>query len=187
MKDESIAFSLERTLALLRDSLATFEYGLERVPGQWLDQRAAPGLWSIARNVAHLAIYEEVLAAPALEDLARGGDGRAVAPGVPRSQAEFDLIESELEARIEEALMRLRSARQRQVAAVESFVEDSFNRASCILWARGPIAAHSPGWVAMKTVQHTWEHGNVVLQAMLFAPRGQTMRPAPSQRLKTGD
>jgi hypothetical protein len=168
--DTHSAFSRDVVSALLRESLATFEYGLERVPRRWLFEAPGAGSWSVARNVAHLAIYDEMLAAPALEELARGGDGRAVIPGVPRSQAEFDTIETALEARLDEALVRLNVARERQATIVEAFGEEAFNRRYCVLWARGAVTAHSPGWVAMKTVQHTWEHGTAVLQAMLFPP-----------------
>lgn len=39
---------------------------------------------------------------------------------------------------------------------------------------------HSAGWVAAKTFQHTWEHGNFLLRVALFSPL-YTKGPQPEQ------
>ena len=100
---QPLQFETGTVAALLRDTLVTLDQGLERVPEAWLQRPLANGAWSISRNVAHLAIYEELLAAPALEELARGGDGMAVVPEVPRTRADFDRIEADLQQRLDEA------------------------------------------------------------------------------------
>jgi hypothetical protein len=71
-------------------------------------------------------------------------------------------------------MARLRPARARQIEIVESFDRERFNEPLTPLWSGsgrygGPL--HPPGWVATKTFQHTWEHGNAVLRVALFAPR----------------
>jgi hypothetical protein len=168
MTGEPLRFSVQETLDRLTKSLETLEWALSGVPPQWL-YRPLTGEWSVARNVAHLAVYEDFLAAPVLEDLAAGGDGTVVTvPPAP----EWDASELALaEDRMEEALALLRTARQRQVEAARRFDDERFNEPLCPIWAQVPGDRHPAGWVATKTVQHTWEHGNAALQAALFAPR----------------
>jgi hypothetical protein len=38
------------------------------------------------------------------------------------------------------------------------------------LFTRGETM-RAPGWIATKTFQHTWEHGNALLRLALYAPR----------------
>ena len=64
-------------------------------------------------------------------------------------------------------LQRLRAARGRQLQALERFDHESFNRPLTPLWG----GLQPAGWVAAKTVQHTWEHGTPIMQTALFAPR----------------
>ena len=131
-----------------------------------------PG-WSIATNVAHLAVYEQRLAAPVLDDLAAGGDGTGPHVGVPSGgedwllAATIELAESPLEAVVE----RLRTARRRQIAAVRAMDIEALNAPRTPLWQRPGAPRDSAGWVAAKTVQHTWEHGTTISQIALFAPR----------------
>jgi hypothetical protein len=68
---------------------------------------------------------------------------------------------------------RLRKARSRQIELVERYDPERFNVPVTPLWSSGRHGAvpHSAGWVATKTFQHTWEHGNAILRLALFAPR----------------
>jgi hypothetical protein len=159
----------------LRDSLADIEFGLSMLPVEWshaLPPGSPPDSWTVAMNIAHLVVYEEELANPILASLAAGGDGSdAVRPNLPAWwEPDAKAIASEP---LDALVPRLRAARQRHIDLVESFDEAAFNKPVCPVfgarWREG--ALHAPGWVASKTWQHTWEHGNAVLRAALFAPR----------------
>lgn len=167
-------FSVEDTARLLERSLAALEWVAERVPEE-LQRYAPPALsgeemWGVAMNLAHLAAYEERLAAPVLEALAAGEDGTEAVPSGSEDWLKSDaerLSEQPLTAILE----RLRLARARQVEAVRSFDDERFNRPASPLWRRPGSDLDSAGWVAAKTVQHTWEHGNTIFQILLFVPR----------------
>jgi hypothetical protein len=161
------------TAALLRDSLKTIESFLSRVPKQWT--HAAPdgspdGAWSVAMNLAHLAIYEEGIAAPVLESVAAGGTGEEAVPSALESWFLKD-AEAIAGQPIETLAARLRAARARQIAAVEAMPADLFNEPRTMLWSnRNGGKPLSASWVATKTFQHTWEHGNAILRVVLFSP-----------------
>ena len=55
---------------------------------------------------------------------------------------------------------------------IEPLTADAFNTPRTRLFT-DPRAdlPHSIAWVATKTFQHTWEHGNAILRVALFAPR----------------
>ena len=122
-------------------------------------------------NVAHLTVYEEAIATPVLAALADGEDG----VGATRSEIEtWFLPQAQALAAepMETILTRLRKARQSAIDVVERFDEARWNQGVTPLWTRSvPGLLRSPAWVATKTIQHTWEHGNAVLQMALFAPR----------------
>src|SRR3954463_5660531 len=63
----------------LEQSLADVLYGVEMTPPAWLYRSPwrDPAAWSVAQNLAHLAVYEEQVAAPILEALAAGTDATA--------------------------------------------------------------------------------------------------------------
>lgn len=133
---------------------------------------AAGDGWSVAQNLAHLAIYEERLGAPLLEDLACGGDGTGIGLSTPREDQFLAEWESLAQKPIETILARLHAARARHVAALMSFTEARFNAPVTTFFPPAYGRERYPaGWVAAKTVQHTWEHGNTVLRVALFAPR----------------
>ena len=55
---------------------------------------------------------------------------------------------------------------------VESAPVELFNDPKTMLWSgRNAGRPHPLSWVATKTFQHTWEHGNSILRVALFAPR----------------
>jgi hypothetical protein len=74
---------------------------------------------------------------------------------------------------LEGLLKRLHTTRKEQVRLVEAFDDSRWNAAVCPRWSGGRYGAdqHSAAWVASKTFQHCWEHGNAVLRMALFAPR----------------
>lgn len=128
--------------------------------------------WTVAMNMAHLTIYDEWIANPVLKSLAGGGDG----VGVTKSSSEswfFDDAKALSAEPLSVLRERLRSAREEQAVIVESFSDDRFNTRITPLWSTGGHGGppHSPGWVATKSFQHAWEHGNAVLRMALFAPR----------------
>jgi hypothetical protein len=167
-----VAFRIEETVARLRDSLATLEWAAAMIPGRWthtLRESYPPDAWSAAMNLAHLVVYEEQVAAPVLEALAAGGDGASATRSAMESWFLKD-AEAIAGEPVPALLQRLRSARARQIATIESFDEARFNTPVCALWGASHSGPLRPaGWIAAKTFQHTWEHGNAILRVALFA------------------
>ena len=117
-----------------------------------------------------LAVYEEQVAAPILESLAAGTDATDAVTSVLES--DFDDLWQQLASEpIDVIAGRLRAARSRQVQAIAAMTEDRFHLPATTLWAEVKPGIHSAAWVADKTFQHTWDHGNAILQVALFAPR----------------
>lgn len=169
-------FSIEGTAGRLRESLETIEWAVGQLPEPWhhaVPDFYAEGEWHAAMNLAHLTVYEEQLANPVLEALARGEDG----VGSVRSGMESWFYGDSVAASGEPlaALMdRFRTAREREIGIVESFAKERFNEPVCPLWGgtgRHGAALQPAGWVATKTFQHSWEHGNALLRLALFVPR----------------
>jgi len=171
-------FSVEETVRRLSDSLAGLEWAVTLVPARWHHEAGGPGPsgerpWSVAMNLAHMAVYEEQLAAPVLDDLAAGGDGSSVVPSGNEDWFSAGSIALSAEP-LPAIIARLRTARQRQIAAVLRFTDERLNAPATMLWQGGWRSKQPPdcaGWVAAKTFQHTWEHGNTILQTALFAPQ----------------
>jgi hypothetical protein len=165
------------TIDRLTQSLADVLYAASITPDSYhyRSPAAAMGLewlgtWSLAENLAHLAIYEENIAAPILEAIVAGRDAAAEVNSV---------IESDYEARwqalsmspLDEIAQRLSRARLRQADAVSAMSDELFQAPTTTLWTDVLAAdGHSAAWVATKTFQHTWEHGNSILCIALFAP-----------------
>jgi hypothetical protein len=168
-------FSVSETVERLRGSLATIEWAVERVPDKWT--HALPDFypgdaWSVAMNLAHMTIYEEKISGPVLRALAAGGDGVGATPS-PAENWFLDDAVALSHAQVGEIMRRLVAGRAEQIASVAGYDEDRFNARVTPLWASGRHGAppHSAGWVATKTFQHTWEHGNAILRMALFAPQ----------------
>jgi len=165
------------TIARLEQSLSDVLYAVTITPGVWLFRVPADdanlrwlGSWSVAMNLAHLAVYEEQIAAPILEAIAAGYDGASAVESVLESDYE-ELWQALSSAPIDEIARRFSTARKRQIDAIAAMRDDRFNEPATTFWQdvlsqRG----HSAAWVAAKTFQHTWEHGNSILRIALFAP-----------------
>jgi hypothetical protein len=170
-----LTFGRADTAARLRDSLRVIEWAAGLVPPEWTHANPAyyaPGAWTIAMNVAHLAVYEEQIANPLLAALADGADGVAAVKSAMENwilDASMVLAQEPFAAIVE----RMRAARETHVATVEQFAESRWNDRVTPLFATGVHGSppHSAAWVANKTFQHTWEHGNAILRMALFAPR----------------
>lgn len=178
-QSSGLTFSIEETARLLEESFRTIEWAVARLPEQWEHSSPAgvagfdEGSWSVAMNLAHLAVYEERLGLPMLAALASGGDGVAVVQ-TPREDAFIREAEELGSAPVAQIMQRLRAARQQEVALVRAFPPERFNVPATSLWGRTKrfgADLHSAGWVAAKSFQHTWEHGNALLRVVLFAPR----------------
>jgi hypothetical protein len=171
------ATSRAETIDRLQTSLETVRYAVSVVPPDWharlpTDQ---PGLewlgsWSVAQTLAHLVVYEELVAVPILEAIVTGGDAAAeVATAMERAYDDRWLALSA--SPVAELLRLLTDARARQVAAIAAIDDARFHALATVLWRDDPSQeGHSAAWVATKTVQHTWEHGNSILQLALFGP-----------------
>ena len=160
------------TIDRLQQSLADVLYAVEITPPEWLYRSPwrDPAAWSVAQNLAHMAVYEEQVAAPILEALAAGTDATDAVTSV--IEWDYDELSQQLATEpVEVIAERLRSARSRQIHAVAAMTEDRFRLPATTLWAEVKPGIHSAAWVAAKTFQHTWDHGNAILQVALFAPR----------------
>lgn len=158
----------------LRESLRVLELAVAHAPQRWhrpAEEDAPADFWGVAMNLAHLTVYEERIAAPVLEALADGGDAAdAVRPGATADWEEREAAALSREP-VGRILARLRAARERQTAALRRIPDERFAVPATPHWARvRSTALKSPAWVAAKTVQHTWEHGNSVMQIALFHP-----------------
>jgi hypothetical protein len=167
-------FDRAESIRQLEESLRLLERAVAATPERWHrpDEPELPQeFWGVAMNLAHLAIYEERIAAPVLEALADGGDGAdAIRPGATPDWEEREAAELSPEP-VERILARLRAARERQIAAVGRMPDERFATATTPHWGQARDARpKSAAWVAAKTVQHTWEHGNSVMQIALFHP-----------------
>ena len=150
------------TIDRLTRSLADVLYAVSIAPDTYHYRSPADatglewlGTWSVAENLAHLAVYEEHIAAPILEAILAGRDASAEVNSV---------IESDYEARwqalsiapLDEIAQRLSSARSRQVDAVSAMSDDQFEASATTLWADVLAAdGHSAAWISAKTFQHT--------------------------------
>jgi hypothetical protein len=177
----TVTVTVEDAAQNLESSFRTLEWALAMLPTEW--QRRAPtgviagfgdDAWSVALNLAHLVIYDERIGLPVLQSLASGGDGTHPNFTTPRESQFLRDWEELSSAPIDGIMDRFRAARERQVTLIRTFSDAEFNRPVTSLWGRykaygGPL--HSVGWVASKTFQHTWEHGNAILRIALFCPR----------------
>jgi hypothetical protein len=166
-------FDRAETVRQLEESLRVLELAVARTGERWHRPPPLEGLpadfWGVARQLAHLAVYEERIAAPCLEALADGGDASdAIRPGATPDWEEREAAELSAEP-VGDILDRLRAARGRQVAAVQRMSEERFATPATRHWRRVQATElKSPAWVAGKTIQHTWEHGTSVMQIELF-------------------
>ncbi len=168
-------FVKDETLTRLGDSLATIESFALLAPPAFTHENPAwyaADAWSVAMNIAHMVVYEECIGGPLIEALAAGSDG----VGAIRSDLEQIFLPDAQKlssAPIASLLERLRTVRDREIAAVAAIDAVRFNAPITPLFS-GPQhggTMHSPAFVATKTFQHTWEHGNAIPRLALFAPR----------------
>ena len=171
------AFEADALVAGHREALARIAWAVEQLPAPWHHRSPGgaivgcePGAWSVAENLAHLYVYEDLNTLPALTTLATGG----IAIGVhgPRT-AEFQQAQAALRgAPVPQLLSRLWAAHWQLAALARSFAPADFNRAH----AHGPnpdflFDRSIPGWLVAKSLQHFWEHGATVQRVLLFASR----------------
>jgi DinB superfamily len=172
---DSLTFETDEVVEALRSSLATIEWATRVLPPQWtnaLREHYPPDSWTVTMNLAHMVLYEERLAVPMLESLAEGNDGTDRVQSVSEQYPDAVLLAEEP---MDELMRRLRAARERQLAIVGAMDARRLNAPATEHWGKVDpnmgARAHSAGWVAMKTFQHTWDHGNAILRMALFAPR----------------
>jgi uncharacterized damage-inducible protein DinB len=160
-------FDRAETIRQLDESLRLLERAVAAAPERW-HRPSEPGLppdfWGVAMNLAHLALYEEHWPAPVLEAIA---SGTPEPPATNSDEADERDAAALVAEPLEAILDRLRAARRRQIDALQAMTDERFEGATTHRWGRGP---HTAAWVAAKTVQHTWEHGNSVMQLALFYP-----------------
>lgn len=163
-------YRIDEVLRRLEDSLRDLEFGLSMVPEQWthvLVPGAPADGWTVSMNLAHLAIYEEVTALPLLRSFEPAFDIASARRGGDESWFLNESIALSKEP-VASILERLRTARREQIELAQGLGEERLNHGTTPLW---PDPDHTAGWVATKTFQHTWDHGNAVLRVALFAPR----------------
>jgi hypothetical protein len=163
-------YRIDEVVRRLEDSLRDLEFGLGMVPPQWT-HAAVPGApadsWTVAMNLAHLAIYEEVTALLMLRSFEPGFDVASAPPVGDESWFSQQALAISVQP-VAAIFDRLRAARSEQIDLVRHLGEARLNNGVTPLW---PDPNHTAGWVATKTFQHTWEHGNAILRVALFVPR----------------
>ena len=104
--------------------------------------------------------------------LARGADGTTLVRSDNEGWFYNDAVAISGEP-LAALLDRLDVARSQQIEIVRSFTSADWDRPLSPVFASGSErrGLRSPAWIAMKSFQHTWEHGNAILRAMLFSPR----------------
>lgn len=168
-------FDQAATVRRLRASIDVVLEAAREVPGAYT-HALMPGLpaeaWTVAMNIAHLIVYEEGIAIPILQSLAMGADGTTLVRSDNEGWFYNDAVAIAGDA-LEDLIDRLDAARARQIELVEAFGAADWERPVSPVFAAGPGGGlRSAAWIATKSFQHTWEHGNAVLRAMLFSPRG---------------
>jgi hypothetical protein len=153
----------------LETSFEALEWAVGRAPEAWhhaLPESIAAGEWHLARILAHVAVYEVRIAAPLLEALAAGTGALKAMP-----RPDFDAMKAEEETmsagHVAGIMAPMRAARLRQVDAVRAFDAERI-AVPRVPWGGPPL--RPAGWVAIKTLQHTLEHANSVLQIALTIP-----------------
>jgi hypothetical protein len=170
----NLHFDRQDTIRRLRNSFETVAWAARSLPERWthtLPDYYPDDSWTVAMNLAHLAVYEERLALPLLRALAEGGDGTGSIESGMESWFYGDAVAASSDS-VESLLARIGIARSEQIAVCERYDAARWNEPVTMLFASGRHgqAPHSAAWVANKTLQHCWEHGNAVLRMALFAP-----------------
>jgi hypothetical protein len=168
-------FDQGETIRRLRESLDTVVWASRLVPPAFthaLPEWYPKDAWTVAMNLAHLAIYHDGIANPILESLIEGGDGTTKL----RSDNENWFLNDALALAsdpLDVLVERLTAGRERHIELASAFGPRDWNRRWSPVFNSGIHGSvpHSPAWVANKTFQHTWEHGNTMLRAALFTPR----------------
>jgi DinB family protein len=167
----------QRLVERLHASLETLEWALRMIPPAWTHRSPGgvmvpeQGAWSAAMNLAHLAMYEEQFPTVVLEDLLAGGNG--LARGADFNEDRFASQAMALASeQMPTILGRLQRARSRQIDLAEQFSDAAFAAPATPAWGSSGMGPRrwSPARVLAKTLQHSWEHGNAILQVAVFAP-----------------
>lgn len=158
-------FSVHRSVSQLREGLATIAWAVDLMPASWYQRPLKTGAWSAATNLAHLIVYEERVSVPVLHSLADGGNGTDAVS----SDGEGWLVrESEAlgQTPLTTLLERFQAIRMRQIEIVSTFTDERLSEPRCAVTTPmyPDIGLHPAGLVVMKSVQHTWEHGNEILK-----------------------
>jgi hypothetical protein len=161
----AFVFTVDRAAREHTEAQNALAWAMVLIPADLAARTPRSGGWSVAANLAHLVVYEERIAVPVLEAAARGEDG---AGSVPSVDEEWLARDSELLATqpFPDIVARYRTVASKHGELVTSFDDASFNVPLCSLWTEPLNGALVPaGWVAKKSLQHTWEHGHTVIRA----------------------
>jgi DinB family protein len=158
-------FTVDRAAREHAEAQSALAWAIQLIPADLAARTPRSGGWSVAANLAHLVVYEERIAVPVLEAAVRREDG---AGSVPSGDEDWLARDSETLAKdpFREIVARYRASALRHAELLTSFDDASFNVPWCSLWSE-PLdgALVSAGWVAKKSLQHTWEHGHTVIRA----------------------
>lgn len=177
MSTRASCFTVQETVAGLRESLRFLEWVAAQVPVEWhhrppfgVVRGIAGDERTVAQHIAHLTLYEKLLANPVLNELSLGRDGTAVASSGRVSWMK-PLIAELAQEPLNSIFTRLHEERAQQISIVERFDNAALNRRLTQIWSTGTgHRLESAGWVANKTTQHTGEHTNTVFRFALFHP-----------------
>ena len=167
-------FDAENLLTAHQAALAQIAWAVAQVPAVWHHRSPGgiivgceDGAWSVAENLAHLFVYEELNTLPALATLA--GRGNHVCHS-PRT-VEFQTTQATLrEYSVADLLAQLWAAHERLAMLARTFTTAEFTNPQ--VPAPNPdflFDRSTPGWLVAKSVQHFWEHGATMQRVLLFA------------------
>jgi len=160
----SPVLSVERALSEHAAAQEALAWAIPLITVEAAARAPVRGGWSVAQNLAHLVVYEELIALPILGASLRHEDG---ARYVRSFSEDWFAPESEslATAAFPQLLTRYDMGERRHAELLAQFDDEKFNTPLCSAWPVPGGRLVSAGWVAKKSLQHTWEHGNVLLRA----------------------
>jgi len=146
----------------LQASGDAFLWAVRQIPPDYLlalppDPRYL-GTWEPARHVWHVAEYDRCIALPSMRQW--------IGEALPNGSNWQDTDQAWAAVRhqsLEEHCAAFHAVRQAQIVLLDELVAVDWQARRETLWGEKPLA-----WVVTKTFQHTYEHGNTLMQMGLW-------------------
>ena len=146
----------------LQNSLDLFVYAVEQIPEERLGVEAPLDAWPVHRQVYHLYTYEKIALPIKKQWLANAAPITAEDEVIMRHMwAEQGRHWYKKE--MTHWLSELQTIRKETIQLVKRFPDEAWDESKQTIWGEKNLR-----WVYTKTVQHTLEHTNSVMQLGLF-------------------